>query len=248
MRGLIVDLRFNPGGLLTQSVEMCNRFMQSGLIVETRDSDGRSEKFNARMHRASDVDEVSLVVLVNEGSASASEIVAGCLKDHERAIIVGTRTYGKGSVQKVRRIAGGKALLRLTGEHWLTPSGAQIHRSPGSDIWGVDPHVLVRMTPEQVADTIMLRQECDILFGPDDEPVGAVMTWPKRRRADDDDNGAENDDVAGGGDRATPDLIDRNPDRLIHEAGYDVQLKAALLLLQSKVLPEQSRHADLTQK
>lgn len=230
VRSLILDLRFNPGGLLTQAVELCNRFVDNGLIVETVDPNGKSDRFNAMPHRASTMKDLPLVVLINEGSASASEIVAGCLKDHHRALLVGTRSYGKGSVQKVRRVAGDRARLRLTSEHYLLPSGKSIHRKPGSSQWGVDPNLLVRMTPKEIADTILLRQECDVLFDPTEGlPQKPIVANPRK------DDGTENNDKP----------IDRNPDRLIHEPGYDLQLQTALLILQAGELPTKARHAVL---
>ncbi len=242
VQGIILDVRFNPGGLLSQAVQLCNRFVEQGLIVETVDPRGNSEKFTARRHRAQDLDGVPLIVLVNEGAASASEIVAGCLRDHDRALLIGSRTYGKGSVQKVRRIAGDTARLRLTSEHYLIPSGRSIHRRPGKSIWGVDPHLEVRVTPEQIAATILLRQECDIIFDPNEEaPANAIIADRNKKQNED-----GNDDDAAGDLAAVPaGPIDRNPDRLITEPGYDLQLQTALILLQSHELPDKARHAVL---
>ncbi len=235
VQSLILDLRFNPGGLLNQAVDLCNRFVESGLIVETVDPTNRSEKFTARRSRASALKDMPVVVLINEGAASASEIVAGCLKDHNRALLIGARTYGKGSVQKVRRIAGDQARLRLTSEKYLLPSGKSIHRQPGSPEWGVDPDLSVQMTPEQIADTILLRQECDIIFDPNEAaPTGAIVA--KRRSKDDAEDAATD---------APTQTVDRNPDRLIYEPGYDLQLQTALVILQSLELPDKARHAVL---
>jgi len=249
VRSLILDLRFNPGGLLNQAVELCNRFIDEGLIVETVDPDGRSDRFTARRHRASALLTMPVIVLINEGSASASEIVSGCLKDHHRALLIGTRTYGKGSVQKIRRIAGDRARLRLTSEHYLLPSGKSIHRRPGATEWGVDPDLLVRMTPKEVADTILLREECDIIFDPKaGAPANGIVVQPSNDDKDGADGagGAGKDNPEVGGSEKNTKNIDRNPDRLIEESGYDLQLETALVILQAKALPDEARQAVLS--
>ncbi|MFG0329568.1 MAG: S41 family peptidase [Phycisphaerales bacterium] len=163
LRGLILDLRFNPGGQLRASVEIANRFVDDGAIVSTRGPRTLPQERKASRARAAALDGVEVVVLVNEGSASASEIVAGALKDHDRALIVGTRTYGKGSVQKIEVLSGGDALFKLTGEYYVLPKGGVIHREDDSTEWGVDPHLLVRMPPGRIADAIRMRQDADAL-------------------------------------------------------------------------------------
>ena len=127
LEGLILDLRQNPGGLLDQGVAIADMFLDAGVgIVETRGrARGQNESFNAvRPQRFSDL---PLVVLVNENSASASEIVAGALQDHDRALVVGARSFGKGSVQTLYRLSGGN-VLRLTTARWFTPSGRSIQK------------------------------------------------------------------------------------------------------------------------
>jgi len=134
--GLILDLRNNPGGLLTQAIKVADLFLEEGVIVYT---DGRVEdqkkKFFA--HSRGTEPDYPIVVLVNEGSASASEIVAGALKDHGRAIVIGTRTFGKGSVQTVLPLYNGGA-LRLTTALYYTKSGRSIQAT------GVDPDIEVK--------------------------------------------------------------------------------------------------------
>ncbi|MBI5506656.1 MAG: S41 family peptidase [Deltaproteobacteria bacterium] len=135
--GIVLDLRFNPGGLLTQAVSISDLFLDAGLIVRT---DGRIEsqvhKFFAQAEGTRRV--VPMVVLVNEGSASASEIVAGALQDHHRAIVVGTRSFGKGSVQTILPLPDDSA-LRLTTARYYTPSGRSIQSTP------IQPDVVVEM-------------------------------------------------------------------------------------------------------
>lgn len=126
-RGLVLDLRNDPGGLLEQAVRVSNEFIRSGLIVYT---EGRNRQQTGRFYADIDEDKpaanLPMVVLVNGGSASASEIVAGALKDHKRALIVGTKTFGKGSVQTIIPLEDGSA-LRLTTALYFTPSGITIN-------------------------------------------------------------------------------------------------------------------------
>lgn len=124
IKGLVLDLRNNPGGVLNAAVEVSDAFLESGLIVYTEGRIADSEmKFNATPRRL--LDGAPLVVLVNGGSASASEIVAGALQDHKRAVILGTRTFGKGSVQTILPL-NEKTALKLTTARYFTPSGRSI--------------------------------------------------------------------------------------------------------------------------
>ena len=125
IRGLVLDLRNNPGGVLESGVAVADAFLDSGVIVT---ADGRTPDARFQMDATPGdlIDGAPLVVLVNAGSASASEIVAGALKDHGRALLVGRRTYGKGSVQTVMPLVHGGA-VKLTTSRYFTPSGASIH-------------------------------------------------------------------------------------------------------------------------
>jgi carboxyl-terminal processing protease len=139
LAGLILDLRNNPGGVLDSAVDVSDLFLDSGVIVM---ADGRTNdaRFTRSAHRGDVLDGAELVVLVNEGSASASEIVAGALQDHGRAIVVGTGTFGKGMVQTVMPLSQGRA-LKLTTSRYYTPSGDSIHET------GIMPDVYVEGTP-----------------------------------------------------------------------------------------------------
>lgn len=132
MRGLILDLRDNPGGLLDQSFEMADLFLGKGVtITETR---GRVDDDN-HSYRANDADRFAglpMVVLINGASASASEIVAGALQDHDRALLLGQRTFGKGSVQTLFPLRAGDYVLKLTTARWYTPSGRSIQAPHGN--------------------------------------------------------------------------------------------------------------------
>ena len=136
LKGYILDVRNNPGGLLDQAVTVASAFLQSGEIVSTR---GRNAEENQRFtaHARDLTKGKPLIVLINGGSASASEIVAGALQDRKRATIVGTRSFGKGSVQTIIPLAPGNGALRLTTARYFTPSGRSIQAT------GVTPDIEV---------------------------------------------------------------------------------------------------------
>lgn len=137
--GLIIDLRNNPGGLLAQSVKISDIFIGEGVIVSTK---GRVEAQNTvyNAHSNSSKFDFPIVVLINEGSASASEIVAGALQDHKKAILVGTPTFGKGSVQTIIPMSNGTG-LRLTTARYFTPSGRSIQAK------GIEPDIIIENLP-----------------------------------------------------------------------------------------------------
>jgi len=141
VNGFVIDLRNNPGGLLTQAVRVSDAFLDSGEIVSTRGREPQDgDRFNAQ---AGDLAEGKpIVVLINGGSASASEIVAGALQDHRRAIVVGTQSFGKGSVQTVMPLRGDGA-MRLTTARYYTPSGRSIQAL------GVAPDIIVEQPPRR---------------------------------------------------------------------------------------------------
>ncbi len=203
-KGVIFDLRFNPGGLLNAATDVVNKFVDKGVIVSTKpdraDSPNPPNVLSAS--RGGEI-KMPLIVLVNQYSASASEIVAGALKDHRRAMIVGERTFGKGSVQMLYPLGNYTAVLKLTTSHYYLPNGKCIHREENSKEWGVDPNVTVEMTPEQMRAAIDARQELDILRDPD-QP-------------------ASNKDSVAAADNANP----KKKDPL----ASDAQLSAALLLM-----------------
>jgi carboxyl-terminal processing protease len=147
MQALILDLRGNPGGRLDVAIEACDMFLQKDeVIVSTRDRRGEKDRPDAKASGAGTFTDFPMAVLIDQNSASASEIMAACLQDHERAVIVGQRSYGKGTVQNVISIEGGASRLKLTTSSFWRPSGTQIHRwnrdgekaTPEED-WGVRP-------------------------------------------------------------------------------------------------------------
>jgi carboxyl-terminal processing protease len=142
MRALILDLRNNPGGLLDQAVKVCDKFLPRDVLVVSTEGRGHPARSPYRSSGRFKHPDYPMVVLVNTGSASASEIVAGCLQDHKRALIVGEQTFGKGSVQSILPLPDGSA-LRLTTAKYYTPSHREIHEK------GITPDIVIPMTPEE---------------------------------------------------------------------------------------------------
>ncbi len=152
--GLVLDLRDNPGGLLDQAVQVADEWLADGLIVYTQGRDeSQRQDYRARPDRGGN--DYPIVVLVNEGSASASEIVAGALQDHKRALVLGVTTFGKGSVQTVFPLEDGSA-LRLTTALYYTPSGRSIQEV------GIVPDIVVRDSPPPVVVTGRRVRERDL--------------------------------------------------------------------------------------
>jgi carboxyl-terminal processing protease len=138
-KGLILDLRDNPGGYLQQAIQVADIFLDAGVIATEKDKNGDGEAF--RSGPKGIAQDIPLVVLVNGGSASASEIVAGALQDRGRAKLIGETTFGKGSVQLPHTLSDGSE-LRVTVAHWFTPNGRQIHGT------GLTPDVVVALTED----------------------------------------------------------------------------------------------------
>jgi len=154
MRGLVLDLRNNPGGLLDQAVKVSDAFLDRGEIVSTRTRDKRDhQRFNAR--KGDLAKGKPIVVLVNGGSASASEIVAGALQDHKRAIVLGTKSFGKGSVQTIIPLGNHNA-MRLTTALYFTPSGSSIQKV------GIRPDIVVEQARIEPIDRRTPRREADL--------------------------------------------------------------------------------------
>lgn len=224
VNGLILDLRFNPGGLLSSSVEVSDRFIAEGPIVSTVGPDGKTtSQFRARPERSHA--QFPMVVLVNEGSASASEILSGALQDYQRALILGTRSFGKGSVQDLFPLSGERAYLKLTTQYYKLPRGRIIHRLPESKNWGIQPDLLVDMTAQQMADALEFRQRVDILqVEADDE---ATEPQPV----------AEADDQKKDQETKT-DQPPPTADQILSKS-LDPQLEAGLLVLKTRLIAQQ---------
>jgi carboxyl-terminal processing protease len=150
MKGLVLDLRDNPGGLLGAAVEISDLFVSEGKIVSTKGRNTVTKTYEAQ--KEGTYEDFPIVVLVNQNSASAAEIVSACLQDNKRARVVGQRTYGKGSVQNIIELEDGNSVLKLTVATYQRPSGKNIHRfknAKPSEEWGVspDPGLEVKLHP-----------------------------------------------------------------------------------------------------
>jgi carboxyl-terminal processing protease len=183
LKGYIVDLRNNPGGLLDQAIAVSDSFLDRGAIVLTRGRNA-NETQRSNAHPGDLADHLKIVVLINGGSASASEIVAGALQDHQRATVVGTRSFGKGSVQTIIPL-GSNGAIRLTTARYYTPSGRSIQAK------GIDPDIIVEQElPDdlkQAASNVKPRGESSLrghLKNEDGESSGSLAYVPKEKEKD----------------------------------------------------------------
>ncbi|MDR2945521.1 MAG: peptidase S41, partial [Candidatus Adiutrix sp.] len=218
LKGLILDLRNDPGGLLDQSVKVSGLFLWEELVVETK---GRIPDQNASYRADAPMAlpmSCPVVVLVNEGSASASEIVAGALQDHKRALVVGAKSFGKGSVQTILPMPDGSG-LRLTTARFYTPSGKSIQAD------GITPDILV---PSRLPPDVEILREKDLdrhLTGANEAPKESA---PKKA--------AENKDGAAEEEFKMPDRpLSEMP--LEERLKFDPQLEKALTLLKTNQVP-----------
>ncbi len=167
MKGLVLDLRNDPGGFLDAAVDVCDLFIESGVIVSTRRRDGSVKDVYEARGGSKPYAKLPLAVLVNGHSASASEIVAACLQDHHRAVVVGERSFGKGTVQELIDLEPGQGILKLTTASYWRPSGRNIHRTRAAkpeDAWGVspDPGYEVPVEAKDFAALLQWRQRRDL--------------------------------------------------------------------------------------
>ena len=161
LKGLVLDLRNNPGGLLDQAVSVSNAFLERGEIVSTRGRDNKGEqRYNAS--KGDITNGLPIVILINGGSASASEIVAGALQDHKRGILMGTKTFGKGSVQTIIPVTS-KGAVRLTTARYFTPSGNSIQAK------GISPDIYVPQSKLEILENNNSRREADLRGALDSE-------------------------------------------------------------------------------
>ena len=177
--GYVLDLRNNPGGLLDQAVNVTDIFLERGEIVSTRGRNGKQgSRYNAVKRDL--IDGLPLIVLINQGSASASEIVAGALQDHKRAIIMGTKSFGKGSVQTIIP-SGEDVALKLTTAKYYTPSGKSIQKT------GIDPDILVEQAELKKVDQTSGRKESDLRGAIENDQSNDI-------KSDDDESNKKNED------------------------------------------------------
>ncbi len=180
-KGIVLDLRNNPGGLLDQAISVADAFMEKGEIVSTRGRNAdETQRFNAR---AGDLSKNKpIIILINGGSASASEIVAGALQDHKRATIIGTRSFGKGSVQTIIPLGQGNGALRLTTARYYTPSGRSIQAR------GITPDIeILQDAPDDIKARDTGRGEASLrghLKGDGKEETGSQSFVPQEREKD----------------------------------------------------------------
>jgi len=256
LKGLVLDLRWNPGGLLDSAWEIASMFLKQGeKVVSTK---GRITREDQQLFAPSTGPYVDLpmTVLVNESSASASEIVSGALRDNHRATVIGERTFGKFSVQNLIPLGPSGAKLKITTARYYLPSGVSLHREPDSKTWGVEPNLPLHLVNKEYIKVRMARRKADLL-GPqaEDDTDEAVASKDKDKDAKDataeskDEKGGKKDEaktkgadgekVAKSGekeeDKLPPlDQPDKNnrPDR-------DPQVDTALLLLRMTLLGDQ---------
>jgi carboxyl-terminal processing protease len=232
LKGLVLDLRGNPGGLLQSAVAFTNAFLRSGRIVSVEDRDGQElHAFTADRGRAPLAD-IPAVVLINEGSASASEIVSGALEAHDAAVVIGERSFGKGSVQEVHEIGGrgleADANVKYTVQHYLLPAkpgqakGRLVHKKLGSEDWGVVPDLEVRLSPDQVERINKLRAAADDMPEEALEGLGEAPVQPESP-----------DGAVAKAPEAPKEPAD--PSDLVKK-GVDPQLELAVILLQGRAL------------
>ncbi len=174
IKGLVLDLRNNPGGLLDQAVSVSDAFLERGEIVSTRGRDNKGEqRYNAS--KGDITNGLPIVVLINGGSASASEIVAGALQDHKRGILMGTQTFGKGSVQTIIPVTS-KGAVRLTTARYFTPSGNSIQAK------GISPDIYVPQSKIEVLENTNSRREADLRGALDKDEKDIQAKGPKDKK------------------------------------------------------------------
>ncbi|MEM6550958.1 MAG: S41 family peptidase [Planctomycetota bacterium] len=161
VKGLILDVRFNGGGLLSQAQSIGDMFLPAGKTIVSTKGRKVAESVLKSENPPLVPTSMPIVLLANENSASASEILTGALKDNQRALIVGTRTFGKGSVQQLRPLGRDRGAIKLTTAYYYIPSGEKIHKVDGAERWGVDPSpgAYVPMTPEAIREMLTLRRD-----------------------------------------------------------------------------------------
>lgn len=165
LKGLVLDLRGNPGGLLDSAWQVSSLFLSDGSPVVSTKGRNRAEDQVLEAPGEGPYSNVPMVVLVDEGSASASEIVSGALRDDGRATVIGERTFGKFSVQNLIPLSSSNAKLKITTAKYYLPSGVSLHREPTSEKWGVEPQIPLRLSRWERVNAYQLRRDADLLGG-----------------------------------------------------------------------------------
>lgn len=188
VRGFIIDLRFNPGGLLQIALRMCRMFLKNGVILSTYGRTSPKQTWYANSHPMVPT-KLPMIILVNQDSASASEIFSGSMHDRHRALIIGHRTYGKGSVQNIIPIGlKQNAILKLTMAHYYLPDGECVERNPHATTWGVQPNIVIPFSPTQLLAVQDAWMRADILPNSSDKSKakkmdGGVLPLPIKQEA-----------------------------------------------------------------
>ena len=250
LRGLVLDLRGNPGGLLDSAWRVSSLFLKRGEnVVSTR---GRHTNENQRFDVSRDGAHADLpmVVLTDERSASASEILAGAIKDNHHGTVVGARTFGKFSVQNLIPLSRSRAKLKLTTARYYLPSGVSLHRDPGSQEWGVEADIPIRLVQKEKFNLWKMRREADRLGPPKPEVKEDEKKDDDEEKGDADASESDKDDEAkkdeAGESDGETELADKDdeeeklppleqPDENTRPM-KDPQLEAALLLMRVQLL------------
>lgn len=234
LRGLVLDLRSNPGGLLDSAWRMARLFLNRGEnVVSTR---GRDPAENQRLdvRRSGPYSDLPVAVLVDEASASASEIVAGAIRDNHHGTVVGARTFGKFSVQNLIPLSRRtNAKLKLTTARYYLPSGVSLHREPNSDKWGVEPDVPVRLVSKERMNVWRMRREAERLGPPKPEKPDEDIEAEDKEKAEDESP------TAGAAEPKEEELPPLEQPDENNRPKVDPQLDAVLLLMRVKLLGEQ---------
>ena len=213
LKGLILDLRANPGGLLRSAVETSELFLREDQKIVSTKGERTPEYPPITSRITGPFASLPLAVLINEASASASEIVSGALKDHKRATIIGERTFGKFSVQNLMQIDGTDAHVKLTTAAYYLPSGKSLHRTEDATEWGVDPDIAVPVVPKELAKMYAIRRDADVI-----RPVG----WEPSEESEDDADA----DATADAEEATDKPDETAADEPAEELGDDVKTDA----------------------
>ncbi len=184
LNGLVLDLRDNPGGSLRAAVAVADLFLEKGVIVSSHDRLDQGEVFMAKEEGT--LPHFPMVVLVNSASASASEVVSGALQENGRAKVLGTRTFGKASVQEVRQLPFDQGTLKLTIAHYHLPSGRDLNRMPESTVWGVDPDpgFVMPVSDEEYLAMLRARRDYEIIQESNGAPSCADPEWIRNHLLD----------------------------------------------------------------
>lgn len=185
MKGLILDLRFNPGGRLDQAIKVVNMFVPKGATIVSTKGRNRPENI-VKATGEGLLPYFPMVVMVNQHSASAAEIVSGSLKDNTRATIVGERSYGKGSVQELIPLDDNGGELKLTVAYYYLPSGRLVHRKKDATDWGVEPQIIVPLDDKGQEEVMEMRSEAEAIHSPGSRPQTrpAATTQPSDPQLD----------------------------------------------------------------